>query len=116
MSNYFSAEIKAPSGLEGIQEHLSGCDLEVEPWESGYNGKIILKPKSEATFEWSMDSSDSEILFISGEFYDGEEIAIKKLQSLSTVLKNMLLPHVILLDDKNSMLLRTFSYEWNKNM
>lgn len=111
MANYFSMEIKAPNGLSGIEAHLSKCKLSLEARTSGYNGKVILRAKDNSDFEWSMDTSEGEIIFGSGEVFIGEDFSIEALQSLSEILRTMKLPHVIWIDDEHSCLIKEFNYD-----
>ena len=104
--------IKAPKGLLGIEEHMAKCELPLEPWESGYNSKIILRQKPGTDIGWSMETSDDDELHASGEIHNDAEIAISKIKTLSEVLKEMKLPHQILVDDDNGMLAIEIEYEW----
>ncbi len=112
MTNYFSMEIQAPKGLTGIEKYLSKCKLDLEPWISGYNNKVILRSKVNAPFNWSMNSSDDVFLYAAGEMFNGIDETILALESLSKIFKNMNLPHQILIDDKNKYLYKTINYEW----
>ncbi|WMS86587.1 hypothetical protein [Pleionea litopenaei] len=110
MANYFSMEIKAPDGLSGIEAHLSKCRLSLNAYTSGHNGKVVLRAKDDSDFEWSMDSSDGEIVFGSGEIFKGVDFTIKALESLSLILRTKKLPHVIWVDDENGCLIKEFNY------
>lgn len=111
MANYFSMEIKAPDGLSGIEAHLSKCQLNLSAYTSGHNGKVVLRAKDDSGFEWSMDSSDGDVIYGSGEILKGADFAIEALESLSLILRAMNLPHVIWIDDENSYLIKEFNYD-----
>ena len=110
MANYFSMEIKAPDGLSGIEAHLSKCRLSLTTYTSGHNGKVVLRAKDDSDFEWSMDSSDGEIIYGSGEIFEDADFTIEALESLSMIFRAMKLPHVIWVDDENSYLIKEFNY------
>ena len=112
MANHFSIEILAPDGLAGIEESISNCKLGLEPWKSGYNGKVILRSVKDSDFEWSMDSSDGQYLFASGEFYDGLAEAVESLESLSNVLRVSKFPHIIIIDDETNYAAKEIKHDW----
>lgn len=112
MECHFSVEIRAPQGLRGIEPHLSHCDLALSPWQSGYNGKIILRSPVDADFEWEMDSSDDEIMFASGSLTGEARAAEARLRTLSTALRMAGFRHRILLDDPLGNLHATIDHAW----
>ena len=109
----FFLQIKSPDGLTGIQPHLSDCLMKLEPWTSGYNGKVILRSQSEdKRFDWAMDSSDTDVLVATGELFLPVDEAWKLLKSLSDVLVRAGFPHKMLLDDDEEKLAHSASYQW----
>ena len=112
MPNYFSLEILAPNGLAGVEDGMRSCKLQLEPWPSGFNGKVILRSISSSNFEWSMDFHGDEYIVASGEFYDGLDKTVECLLSFSEVLKQVKFPHKILIDDEASNLAKEISYKW----
>ena len=89
MANYFSMEIKAPEGLSGIEAHLSKCQLSLDTHTSGHNGKVVLRAKNDSDFEWSMDSSDGDVIYGCGEIFNDADFAVEVLESLSLILRAM---------------------------
>jgi hypothetical protein len=112
MSHYFSIEIDAPIGLTGIETYLPACLMPLQIWQSGYNDKIILRAKQNAGYEFSMESSDSNTFFASGEFFTDYDEAFNQLQSFSQVLVAMKLAHQILIDNDSGFLMKKISYQW----
>lgn len=111
MPFYFSIEIDAPNGLTGIEEHLSDCKMNLEPWESGFNGKVILKNPIDSGYEWAMDFYKTRLV-ASGKFYDSISSAKDDLESLSNVLTKGNFAHQILLDDETGYLCKNYHYNW----
>ena len=108
---HFYLQITAPAGLEGIHEHLKYCKMNLEPWESGDNGKIILRScPSEDRFEWQMDTSDTDTLIANGDFFLPFEEAKLLLRSLSDMLISAGYPHQISIDDEKGDNTFTFRY------
>lgn len=109
MSYYFSIEINAPQGLVGIEAYLPQCLMALTAYPSQFDGKVILKTSLDANFDFSM-SSHHDVLFASGEFYQDLADAVVQLQSLHQILVNLKLSHQILLDDEQSLLIKTWNY------
>lgn len=109
MSYYFAIEINAPQGLVGIEKYLPHCLMALTAYQSQFDGKVILKASLDANFDFSMESHH-DVLFASGEFYQDLADAVAQLQSLHQILVNLKLPHQILLDDEQSLLVKTWCY------
>jgi hypothetical protein len=110
----FFIRIKAPNGLSGIQDHLSQCELNLEAWESGYSGKVILRSRwDEERFEWDMDSSDTDIMVAHGRMFLTADRAWQLLQSLSNVLSAAHFPHEIAMDDEQGNKTYSCSHMWD---
>lgn len=109
MSYYFSIEINAPQGLVGIEKYLPHCLMALTTYQSQFDGKVILKASLDAGFDFSM-SSHHDVLFASGEFYQDLANAVAQLQSLHQVLVNLKFCHQILLDNEQSLLIKTWCY------
>ena len=87
--------------------------MKLEPWTSGYNGKVILRSQSEdKRFDWAMDSSDTDMLVATGELFLPVDEAWKLLKSLSDVLVRAGFPHKLLLDDDEEKLAHSASSQW----
>ncbi len=102
----FYIEINAPEELAGIETYIQDSQMNLEPYESGYNGKIILRSRiDEKEFEWSMDSSDSNILTATGEFYKSAPESKKMIESLSYIISLGGFPHEWRIDDEEGNLI-----------
>jgi hypothetical protein len=111
----FFLQIQAPNGLTGIRKHLADCSINLKPWTSGYNGKVILRSQFEdERFEWNMDSSDTDVLAANGAVFLPVDEAWALLKSLSDVLIRAGFPHELLLDDEEEKLAHSFNYLWQK--
>jgi len=108
----FCVEIYAPQGLRGIEPHLVHCTLALQPYQSGYNGKIILRALPDADFEWDMDSSHDAVLFASASIKGDARAAESQLRTLSTTLRLAHFPHRILLDDPKGSLHASIEHAW----
>lgn len=109
----FFLEIEAPNGLKGIQKHLADCSMNLKPYTSEYNGKVILRSQfDEEQFKWDMDPSDTDVLVASGKVLLPVNEAWEFLKSLSDVLTRAGFPHKLLLDDKNGKLAHSAAYRW----
>lgn len=109
---HFCVQIYAPAGLRGIEPYLVDCRLALTPYQSGYNGKVILRTPADADLEWAMDSSDHPGMFASG-FITGEpHVAEVQLRSLSAALRMAQFPHRILLDDPQGNLYASIEHAW----
>src|SRR4051812_29378426 len=86
MECHFCVEIYAPERLRGIEPHLVQSGLALEAWQSGYNGKVILRAPLNSDFDWEMDSSDYPLLFASGIIPGDVSAAEARLRTLSSVL------------------------------
>jgi hypothetical protein len=107
----FCVEIYAPEGLRGIEPHLVHCGLALEAWQSGYNGKVILRAR-DSELEWEMDSSDSALMFASRFIPSDARTADAQLRTLSTALRMAHFPHRILLDDPPGNLQVSIEHAW----
>ena len=108
---HFYLQISAPAGLEGIHEHLEYCKMKLAPWESSYNGKIILRScPSEDRFTWQMDTTDADTMVAKGDFFLPFDEAKLLLKSLSDMLISAGYPHHISIDDEKGE--NTFSYRY----
>ena len=109
----FCVQIHAPEGLRGIEPYLADCRLALTAYQSGYNGKVILRAPADADFEWAMDSSDHPGMFASG-FITGEPlVAEARLRTLSAALRMARFPHRILLDDPQGNLYASIEHAWS---
>jgi hypothetical protein len=109
---FFFMRIKAPNGLSGTEDHLNRCELKLEPWKSGYNGKVILRNQSEERVEWEMDSSDTDTMVAHGCIFLTVNKASQLLQSLSKALAAAHFPHEIRIDDEDGNNRFSCSYMW----
>jgi len=109
----FAIDIYAPNGLSMIGPVLKHCRLPLYTWESGYNGKTILRDRGGDDFEWEMDSSNECCLFASGGMLERPKATQAKLQSLSDCLAMAGYPHQILIDDPEGDMFATIRFEWN---
>jgi hypothetical protein len=117
MECHFSVEIKAPEGLDKIRPHLEKCRLNLITYQSGYNGKTILRSiHDDDEVEWSMDSSDDEILFGSGCVYGNLERAELLLGDLGIALTAAGYPHEIAIDNEQGELARRSSFLWGGHL
>jgi hypothetical protein len=112
----FCLEIYAPQGLRGIEPHLGQCALALSPWQSGYNGKVILRALREADFVWEMDSSDDAVLFASGSIAGEPRAGEARLRTLSTSLRMAGFRHRILLDDPAGNPYASIEHEWSPEL
>jgi hypothetical protein len=108
----FCVDIHAPEGLRGIEPHLVHCGLGLDAWQSGYNGKVILRAQLDSDVEWAMDSSDEPTMFASGVIPGDTGAAEVKLRTLSTCLRLAGFPHRILLDDPSGYLCASIEHAW----
>ena len=109
----FYVEIDAPNGLAGIENHIQNCRMKLEPWTSGYNSKIILKKMSDGEeFEWSMDSSDKNVLVATGEFVKPVDKSKELIESLSHILSVSGFSHKWILDDEEGNLKYSGKFKW----
>jgi hypothetical protein len=83
------------------------------PYQSGYNGKVILFAPADADFEWDMDSSDYPGMFASGSIVGEAHVAEAQLRTLSTALRMAQFPHRIGLDDPEGNLYASIEYAWS---
>jgi len=109
---HFSVQIYAPDGLRGIEGHLADCRLALTPYQSGYNGKVILRAPDDVDFEWAMDSSDHAGMFASGFIVGEARVAEARLRTLSAALRMARFPHRILLDDPQGNLYASIEHAW----
>jgi hypothetical protein len=109
----FCIDIYAPTGLRGIEPHLVHCELGLTAYQSGYNGKVILRRPLDSDFEWEMDSSDHATMFASGSIPGDAPAAEAKLRTLSTSLRLAGYPHRIALDDPSGHLAASIEYAWS---
>ncbi len=110
---HFAIDIYAPRGLVGIEATLrDGGALPLYSWESGYNGKVILRASQDDRLEWNMDSSDDDNLFASGDIFEAVEVAEGKLRWLSSCLAAAGYSHSILLDDPEGNLHAKIEHAW----
>ncbi|WP_196137548.1 hypothetical protein [Aliikangiella sp. G2MR2-5] len=108
-------EIEAPKGLAGIEEHLGRCRLDVMPYLSGYNKKVILKAGQDCNYlEWAMDSSDTDIMIAHGYFEIPVEDAWMLLSDLSIALVAAGFPHYIGIDDEDGNKKYATSFLWQE--
>ena len=109
----FFLEIQAPDGLKDVQKYLDGCSMNLKPYVSGYNGKVVLRPQpKEDRFEWDMDPSDTDVLVASGEVFLPVDKAWELLKSLSDMLAQAGFPHEVLLDDEGGKLAHSATHRW----
>ena len=109
---HFCVEIYAPQGLRGIEPHLVHCGLALEVWQSGYNGKVILRAPPGSELDWEMDSSDGALMFASGVMASEPHTADAQLRTLSAALRMADFPHRILLDDPLGELHVSIEHAW----
>ena len=112
MECHFCVEIYAPQGLRGIEPHLVQCGLALEPWHSGYNGRVILRASRAADFEWAMDSSDDPVMVASGTISGDGDAVEAQLRTFSGALRMAAFPHRILLDAPPGTLRVSIEHEW----
>jgi hypothetical protein len=108
----FSVDFYAPEGLRGIEPHLVHCALGLTAYQSGYNGKVILRTPLDSDLEWEMDSSDYPTMFASGSIPGDARAAEEKLRTLSLSLRLAGFPHRILLDDPSGNLAASIAHAW----
>jgi hypothetical protein len=109
---HFTIDIYAPSGLAGMEPTLRDGELPLYPWKSGYNGKIILRASQDDGLEWDMDSSDDNLMFVSGGIFAPVEVAERKLRWFSSCLATAGFNHSILLDDPDGNLHSKIEHAW----
>lgn len=112
---HFFLEIKAPEGLAGIEQHLQLCAMDLEPWVSGYNGKVILRNRhDEERFEWAMDPSDTDVLVADGDIFMPVVEAWNLIKPLSMALENAGFSHRLGIDDEQARAKYSSEYLWTK--
>ena len=101
-----------PQGLCGIERSIRTCEISLDPWTSGYNGKIILRTPFDSEMEWDMESSDDDIMFASESMAVTASDAEAKLRSLSECLRQAGFRHRILIDGPDGQLHIAIEHEW----
>ena len=104
----------APEGLGKIEPYLQGRHLKLATYKSGFNDKIILRSLHGDDVEWSMDSSESDIIVAFGYIAGEIECAKFLLGDLSDALKAANYPHEILLDNEHNILEQKLSFRWDQ--
>jgi hypothetical protein len=98
--HHFHLEIFAPNGLAGIKPHLSGSLIPLEPYFSTFTKQVILKcTHCGDDLEFEMDGSLYPTMHASGQITGTFDEAIRKIDSLSQVLRAADFPHSISVDD-----------------
>ena len=98
---HFYISIYAPQGLNGIDKQMNYCNLPLTSYVSGYNGKTILKVNNDkAWLDWSMDSSDTDILVATGNISLPVDDSWELLESVCMVLTKSSFPHKAIIDDE----------------
>ena len=113
MKCHFFIQIMAPEGLGKIEPYLQGCHLKLATYKSGFNDKIILRSLHGDDVEWSMDSSESDIIVAFGYIAGEIECAKFLLGDLSDALKAANYPHETVVDNERGELTQTLSYMWD---
>lgn len=102
MNEYsFYIEIFAPQGLRGIEPYLADCRFPLTPYESGFNGQVILRNAARnEEIEFGMDPSTTQTMHASGFITHADlQEAWRMLESLSEALTLAGFPHWIGMDD-----------------
>ncbi len=97
----FFFEIIAPKGLKGLAKPIKEAELDLYIYHSGYNGKKILKSKSEGIIELGMDTSTTDLMFGSGYIESDFETAKSIIEKLSNIFREAGYRHKIGVDDEN---------------
>jgi len=100
MECHFSIEITAPGGLAGLEKYFNESFLNLYIWNSGYNGKNILR-SSEGIIDLNMDSSDTDILNGSGVIKSDFERAKEVILEISRILILQGFRHEISVDNES---------------
>ncbi len=100
MECHFSFEITAPDGLKNLEKDFADSALNLYVWESGYNGKYILR-SSKGIIDLNMDSSDTDILNGSGIIEASFQKSKKVITEISRILQLHDFHHEIAVDNES---------------
>ena len=111
---HFHIKIDAPQGLAGIEKYIHSCKMNLKIHKSGFNGKIILQSVlDEDRFDWEMDSSETNIMIASGDFFIELAEAKELLDSFSYILSIGGFRHRWGIDDETGNVKYEGQFKWD---
>lgn len=110
---HFHIEIYAPHGLRGIEPYLLDCLIPLEPHESTFNGKVILRYAGFDDTDLAMDTSTHNVMYSSGALATTWLEASLLVESLSSALYCAHFPHRIGVDDPATDRVIWIEWEWD---